>query len=117
MLHPRGKPGTVGARSGMSTVEIASWAVPNLVVNGAAVSLTILVAQVLQVTDMKADAIEVRILATARDAGTTFDLRCDLREAMLAFIRDEMPEALPHGRSEIGRETWARKAPADQPGV
>lgn len=53
---------------------------------------------VLQVTDTKPDAIEVRVLATAKDAPTTFDLRCDLREAMLAFIRDEMPEALPRRR-------------------
>jgi small-conductance mechanosensitive channel len=53
---------------------------------------------VLQVTDSKADAIEVRILATARDAGTAFDLRCDIREAMLSFIRAEMPEALPRRR-------------------
>ena len=55
-------------------------------------------AQVLQVTDTKPDAIEVRVLATARDAGQAFDLRCDLREAMLAFIRDEMPQALPRRR-------------------
>lgn len=65
-------------------------------------------AQVLQVTDMKADAIEVRILATARDAATAFDLRCDLREALLAFVRDDMPEALPRGRTEIERGAWQR---------
>lgn len=53
---------------------------------------------VLQVTDTKPDAIEIRVLATAKDAATTFDLRCDIREAMLAFIRDEMPEALPKRR-------------------
>ncbi|MEG3165815.1 mechanosensitive ion channel [Sphingomonas sp. PB2P19] len=51
-----------------------------------------------QVTDMKADAIEVRALMTAKDATVAFDLRCDVREAMLAFIRDEMPEAMPRGR-------------------
>ncbi|HEX7821706.1 MAG TPA: mechanosensitive ion channel domain-containing protein [Sphingobium sp.] len=54
--------------------------------------------QNLQVTDAKADAIEVRVLATARDASTAFDLRCDIREALLAFIREEMPEAMPHRR-------------------
>ena len=53
---------------------------------------------VLQVTDTKPDAIEIRVLATAKDAPTAFDLRCDIREAMLAFIRDEMPEALPKRR-------------------
>ncbi|MFL9839412.1 mechanosensitive ion channel domain-containing protein [Sphingomonas sp. ST-64] len=68
---------------------------------------------VLQVTDTKPDAIEVRVLATAKDAPTTYDLRCDLREAMLAFIRDDMPEALPRGRMEIGRPGWAD--PAEPP--
>ena len=55
-------------------------------------------AHVLQVTDTKPDAIEVRILATASDAARAFDLRCSLREGMLAYIRDEMPEALPKRR-------------------
>lgn len=54
--------------------------------------------QNMQVTDMKADAIEVRILATARDASVAFDLRCDIREGLLAFIREEMPEAMPRRR-------------------
>ncbi|KQT34692.1 hypothetical protein ASG29_00565 [Sphingomonas sp. Leaf412] len=52
----------------------------------------------LQVTDMKADAIEVRALMTAKDASTAFDLRADVREAMLAWLRAEMPEALPRRR-------------------
>ncbi|MBR0551633.1 mechanosensitive ion channel family protein [Sphingomonadaceae bacterium LXI357] len=56
---------------------------------------------VMQVTDTKPEAIEVRVLATAKDAPTAFDLRCDIREAMLAFIRDEMPEALPRNRTRL----------------
>lgn len=52
----------------------------------------------LQVTDMKDDRIEVRALMTAKDAAIAFDFRCDVREAMLAYIRDEMPEALPRRR-------------------
>lgn len=52
----------------------------------------------MQVTDMKEELMEVRVLATARDASTAFDLRCDIREAVLAFIRDEMPEAMPRRR-------------------
>jgi small-conductance mechanosensitive channel len=64
---------------------------------------------VLQVTETKPDAIEVRVLATAKDAPTAFDLRCDIREAMLAYIRDEMPEALPRQRLVIDpREEKAR---------
>ncbi|MGC6399379.1 mechanosensitive ion channel family protein [Sphingomonas sp. FW199] len=70
-------------------------------------------AQGLQVTEIRVDAIEVRGLATARDAGTAFDLRCDLREGMLAFLRDEMPEALPRRRTLIeGDSILAAASPA-----
>jgi small-conductance mechanosensitive channel len=55
----------------------------------------------LQVTDMKADSIEVRALVTAADASIAFDLRCDVREALLDFIAKEMPEALPRRRQEM----------------
>lgn len=54
--------------------------------------------QNMQVTGMTADAIEVRVLATAKDASVAFDLRCDIREALLAFVREEMPDALPRRR-------------------
>lgn len=55
----------------------------------------------LQVTDTKPEAIEVRALMTAKDSSTAFDLRCDVREAMLSFVRAEMPEALVRHRGEI----------------
>ncbi|HYD07218.1 MAG TPA: mechanosensitive ion channel family protein, partial [Reyranella sp.] len=58
----------------------------------------------LQVTDMRPEAVEIRALMTAKDASTAFDLRCDVREAMLAFIKREMPEALVRFRGEIARE-------------
>ena len=63
---------------------------------------------VLQVTDMKADAIELRILATASSSPRTFDLRCAIREKMLAFIRDEMPEAFPRTRALLGSDETPR---------
>jgi small-conductance mechanosensitive channel len=52
----------------------------------------------LQVTDTRPEAIEVRGLMTAKDASTAFDLRCDIREGLLAYIRSEMPEALVRTR-------------------
>lgn len=55
----------------------------------------------LQVTDMKSNLIEVRALVTAKDASTAFDLRCEVREAMLDFIARDMPLALPRSRAEI----------------
>jgi small-conductance mechanosensitive channel len=51
-----------------------------------------------QVTDVKPDAIEIRGLMTAKDASTAFDLRCEVREAVLAFVRDELPAAMPRTR-------------------
>jgi small-conductance mechanosensitive channel len=56
--------------------------------------------QVVQVTDTAPDYMEVRLLMSAKDAGTAFDLRCQIREAMMAFIRDEMPEAIARRRVE-----------------
>ena len=54
----------------------------------------------MQVTDVKPDSIEVRGLMTARDAAIAFDLRCEIREGLLEYIRREMPEALPRRRLE-----------------
>lgn len=52
----------------------------------------------LQVTDIGVDTLELRALVSAADAGRTFDLRCTVREKMMAYIAREMPEALPQGR-------------------
>jgi len=56
--------------------------------------------QVVQVTETTADSIEVRLLMSARDAPTAFDLRCAIREAMLAWIRENQPEAIVRRRIE-----------------
>jgi small-conductance mechanosensitive channel len=66
----------------------------------------------LQVTDSKPEAIEVRALMTARDASTAFDLRCDVREAMLAFLRSEMPEAFVRNRADLTVQSTVACAPA-----
>jgi len=52
----------------------------------------------MQVTSMDSCTIEVRALMTAANADEAFDLRCDVREGLLEFIRAEMPEALPRRR-------------------
>ena len=57
--------------------------------------------QVLQVTDITERVLQVRCLASARSAGVAFDLRCEIREKMMAFMRDECPEALPRDRVEL----------------
>lgn len=55
-------------------------------------------AQILQVTDCKDQTLEVRLLMSAKDGPTLFDLRCELREGMMDWIRREMPEALVRHR-------------------
>lgn len=53
---------------------------------------------ILQVTDHRPEGLELRGLLSARNAGIAFDLRCEVREAMLTFLRTEMPEALVRSR-------------------
>jgi small-conductance mechanosensitive channel len=55
----------------------------------------------LQVTDAKNDTIELRALMSAADAGKTSDLRCEVREALIAFLQREYPDALPKRRAEV----------------
>lgn len=52
------------------------------------------------VTDVNEFTMQLRILATASDAGKNFDLRCEIREKVLAWLREEYPEALPRRRQE-----------------
>ena len=61
----------------------------------------------LQVTDVTAQVLEVRCLVSARSAPKTFDLRCEVREKMMAFLRDEIPEALPRRRLSLADEAPA----------
>jgi small-conductance mechanosensitive channel len=53
----------------------------------------------LQVIDADQRTIELRALVSARNAPQSWDLRCEMRERLIAFIRDEMPEALPRERA------------------
>ena len=52
----------------------------------------------MQVTDLSRDAIELRFLMTAKNSPTLFDLRCDIREALIQWLAAEMPEALVRSR-------------------
>lgn len=53
----------------------------------------------LQVTDAKENTLELRCLVSAIDAGTAFDLRCEIREKLVKFIQERLPESLPHRRT------------------
>jgi small-conductance mechanosensitive channel len=58
---------------------------------------------VLQVTDAKQHTIEVRALASAADASLAWDLRCEVREKLVTFIRRNYPESLPRFRASLDR--------------
>ncbi|MTH61851.1 mechanosensitive ion channel family protein [Paracoccus litorisediminis] len=55
----------------------------------------------LQVTDFRDREVEIRILASARHAGKAFDLRCEIREKLLAYLQREQPSALPQTRASF----------------
>jgi small-conductance mechanosensitive channel len=59
--------------------------------------------QVMQVTDITERVMQVRCLASARSAPVAFDLRCEIREKLMAFMRDDCPEALPKDRLDWDR--------------
>ncbi|NES30351.1 mechanosensitive ion channel [Micromonospora terminaliae] len=57
---------------------------------------------VLQVTDATGGMVKVRALVSAADAGSLWDLRCLVREHLVAWVRDQRPAALPRLRAEVG---------------
>jgi small-conductance mechanosensitive channel len=56
---------------------------------------------VLQVTDAVGGTIHIRILVTAVDAPTLFDLRCFVREEMIRWLHEQQPQALPRTRVQM----------------
>lgn len=54
-----------------------------------------------QVTDTTAQAMEIRLLLSADDAALSWDLRCEVREQMIAFIQAHYPESLPKIRGAL----------------
>lgn len=66
----------------------------------------------LQVTDSVGDGMKIRGLMSARTSPRAWDLRCEVREKMIAWLQTEYPEALPRTRMEFSGfgENAARKA-------
>lgn len=55
----------------------------------------------LQVTNATDRIIEIRMLASASNSGNAFDLRCLIREKMIAYLQKSYPESLPRTRMEV----------------
>lgn len=58
---------------------------------------------VLQVTDAKERTLELRALASSSDASKSWDLRCEVREKLVAFVRANFPDSLPRLRTTLER--------------
>jgi small-conductance mechanosensitive channel len=67
---------------------------------------------VLHVTDSKEKTIELRALVSAADSGAAFDLRADVREALIRFIQQNYPESLPKTRSVVDPESLSPSSAA-----
>ena len=52
----------------------------------------------LHVTDLGERGVEMRAMATSSNADHAWELRCEIREKLLAWLRETHPEALPRSR-------------------
>ncbi|MBO0755210.1 MAG: mechanosensitive ion channel family protein [Bradyrhizobiaceae bacterium] len=67
----------------------------------------------LQVSDCKTSTIELRALVSARDSGALWNLRCQVREQLIAFLQQQFPNALPRQRTavELPPDTLSEQKP------
>ena len=79
----------------------------------------------LQVTDATDKTIQVRALVSAADGSRLWDLRCYIREKLIAYIASKYPDALPLNRQDIvhnasenqpGKPISPQRAKSAQPG-
>lgn len=63
----------------------------------------------LQVTESSDRAMQVRALVTSGDSSRAWNLRCFVREGLVAFLQREYPDCLPRWRGELAEGT--RSAP------
>ncbi len=54
----------------------------------------------LQVSDALHDVVELRALMSAQNASDVWDLRCYVREKLIAFIQERYPQSLPRVRTD-----------------
>lgn len=63
-----------------------------------------------QVTDSSSQAMQVRFLMSAGDSTLAWDLRCRIREGLVAYVQREHPDYLPRIRAEL-------ESPGERSGV
>ena len=57
--------------------------------------------QNVQVTDATEKSMQIRALVTARNSADLFDLRCYVREEIVAYLREHQPDAFPRVRVQV----------------
>jgi small-conductance mechanosensitive channel len=65
-----------------------------------------------QVTDATERSMQLRVLVSSASSGQNFDLRCAVREALIAFIQREHPESLPRLRADVNAADCVSPRPA-----
>lgn len=67
----------------------------------------------LQVVSVGTSTMQLRALMSSVDSPTSWDLQCEVREALVAYLRDEYPDALP--RLRLGRSEPSNGSPDGSP--
>jgi small-conductance mechanosensitive channel len=67
----------------------------------------------LQVTNATEQTLELRMLMSAPDSSTAWDLRCLVRERLVEFLQREHPESLPRTRVQLTSRPDARTVTAE----
>ncbi len=67
----------------------------------------------LQVTEANERTVQVRAVVSSSSPGKTFDLRCEVREGLIEFIRQHHPGSLPRTRLALERLHEEETRPAD----
>lgn len=71
---------------------------------------------VFQVIGASERTVEVRALMSARSSPRAWELRCEVREKILLWLRDSHPEALPRDRGDLRLQPDPRDGVRDGPG-
>jgi small-conductance mechanosensitive channel len=67
----------------------------------------------LQVTGLGTETMQLRALMGARDSAAAWNLECEVRERLVAFLREEHPEALPRLRTQAVEPAGRADAASD----
>jgi hypothetical protein len=83
----------------MSARLATDWNIPTLALAGVFLAL---------VTDTREHTVEVRALVSAADASQAWDLRCEVREQLVAFVQRSYPDSLPRIRASFAADPAER---------